>query len=65
MVNYRICLFVCFIGSTALGLLESFVALYFWRIFKKVKEKEKFHFQYINNIKKMFGSDVPDLLILT
>ena len=57
--------FVCLFHRKHCLRFVRIICGYFWRIFKKVKEKEKFHFQYINNIKKMFGSDVPDLLILT
>ena len=56
--------FVCFTGSTALDLLESLVALYFWRIFKKVKKKLKIPF-LIYKQNKDFGSYLPDSLILT
>lgn len=55
--------FVCFTGSTALDLLESFVALYFWRIFKNVKKKIKIQFLIYKRYKDVWF--LPSRLIDT
>lgn len=55
--------FFCFTGSTALDLLESFVALYRWRIFKKVKETIKIPFLIYKQYKDVWF--LPSRLIDT